>query len=79
MSIQSTLNSLDLVCYEYDSHYDMLRVKENFPRPSLHKELTKITYYLTSKNIIFDVLYNKSILIGKKDSVLFKIKRAFYL
>jgi hypothetical protein len=79
MNIQSTLNSLNLVCYEYDSHYDMLKVKENASRNYLHKELTKITYYLTSKNIIFDVLYNKSILIGKKDSLLLKLKRAFYL
>lgn len=77
LNIKPILDSMDLVYYEYDSQNQIIKVKDNCPKNYIQRELTKITYYLASKNIVFDVLHNKSILIGTKDSVILKLKRAF--
>ncbi len=75
MNIKPILDSLNLVYYEYDSTNHIIKAKNNSPKSYLQRELTKITYYLVSKNIVFDVLGNKSILVGEKESFFSKLKR----
>ncbi len=75
MNIKPILDSLNLNYYEYDSANHIIKAKNNSPRFYLQRELTKITYYLASKNIVFDVLGNQSILVGTKESFFSKVKR----
>ena len=76
MNIEAILDSLNLVYYEYDARQKIIRLKQNASNLSvIQRELTKITYYLAGKNITFDVLHNKSIIIGERETLLSRIKR----
>ena len=77
MNVNSLLDSLNLVHYEYDDSTHIAKVKRNASEYSKQRELIKITFYLSSKNIVYDVLANHSILIGSKAGFLLKIKRLF--
>lgn len=61
MNIEKIINSLKLIYYEYNSKKQLLERDLNYSNEFSEKEFIKITYYLTKKNIPFEVLKDKSI------------------
>ena len=61
MKIKEIINSLNLIYYEFDKNKNMLIKDTNYTNKYTKLEFFKITYYLTKKNIIFNVLKDKTI------------------
>ena len=61
MDITKIIDSLNLIYYEYNSKKKILERDLNYSNEFSQKEFIKITYYLTKKNISFEVLKDKSI------------------
>lgn len=74
-SIAKILQSLNLVYYEYDKKSDMIVFDKRYSNTHTLGELIKLTYYLTSKKITFDVLKDSSILLNRSDTLSSKIQR----
>jgi len=78
MKIKKLIDSLNLIYYEYDSNLKIIKPDENYCNTYTHRELTKITFYLSKHHIKFDVLPDKSIILNGKNSIMSKIKRTIY-
>lgn len=75
--INSMLESLSLIYYEYDTKTNQFIVDQNWPKDYAFTELIKITHILTKEHINFFVDENRSIVIADSDSLLNKIKRYY--
>jgi len=68
MDIKEIINSLNLIYYEFDNNKNILIKDVNYTNKYTRLEFFKITYYLTKKNISFNVLKDKSINFSKSNS-----------
>lgn len=74
MKIKKLLDSLDLIYYEYNPKSNIIKTDPEYNDFYSRREFTKITFYLSKEHIPFDVLKDKSILVNKKNTLLFRIK-----
>ncbi len=73
--IEKLIEELNLIYYEYDTEKHKLVLDKKWSKDYIYSEFMKITYMLTSNNIVFFIDEKKSIVVADKDSLLKKTER----
>lgn len=74
-NIKKSIESLNLIYYEYDKKSNSFILDKNFSNEHIYEELIKITHFLSKNHIPFFINENKSLVLNSKDSLTSKIKR----